>query len=482
MPRQRCPWIVLALLMACGGDGSPGQDAVDAGATVDAAEADAAPDAALPAPDAGPPPATGDVMWARSYDQAPTIASDDRFVQVAELADGSVVTLGRGQPLADELGRGGQPAGNDQILVVRYAPDGQRLWTHAFGGCGDDVPARLAISDDDDIFVAGQLGLDATCPGLDFAGAIALPPASGQVAFVAALSADGGERWIHLMSASEVAVTNLAVADDAGAVVLRVAHSGELTWAQGDVFAAGTLLVVLDATTGATRAHRRYEQLGHTELATDGHGQLLLFGVVSSSLDLGGAVLPLASGQQNYVAALPLDLGPPIWQTILPLVSDDFTMGDLDIAAAPDGNPVLAVSIYEPQTLDGVTYTPTGQAGILVLHVVDGVITASALVDEPGNDRLTSLAVDAWGEVLLDSWSLEAGVSPRVELRKCTADGQLLWSKALGSAQHQDSGQLAVGRDGSVAAVGSFGPTFSIGDGLTAQSGGFDAWVARLAP
>jgi len=137
----------------------------------------------------------GDLIWVRSYFGNEL---DDWFNQVAVQADGSIVAVGVSDsaigdypifPLEWKLGNG---------LVTKLTPEGDTMWTTAFGGlewarafgAGEMVRLNsLVIEEDGRIIVAGQTGI-----------AEGLVPADTKVngigdALIAGLAADGDLVW-----------------------------------------------------------------------------------------------------------------------------------------------------------------------------------------------------------------------------------------------------------------------------------------------
>jgi uncharacterized delta-60 repeat protein len=93
---------------------------------------------------AGPPATVTD----QYNGPAATGATDDRAAAIASATDGSgnVAVVGYGKNVA----------GNDDIYLIKYRPDGSRAWAATpFDGGGNDYPSGVAFAPNGDIFVTG---------------------------------------------------------------------------------------------------------------------------------------------------------------------------------------------------------------------------------------------------------------------------------------------------------------------------------------
>lgn len=96
--------------------------------------------------DIAPPP-----DWSTSFDSS----WDDRVVIAADLDHGLAVagTFGDSVDIGSVTLRS---AGREDVLIARYAPDGELAWKRAFGGSGTDEATAVGIAPTGDVYAAGR--------------------------------------------------------------------------------------------------------------------------------------------------------------------------------------------------------------------------------------------------------------------------------------------------------------------------------------
>jgi hypothetical protein len=83
--------------------------------------------------------------------------------------DDNVYVIGRQRGAIDISGQPQSPGGaGDDLLVVKYDPNGDYVWSLSYGGGLDDIPWGIAVNDDGKVFVTGEYR--GQPPGLDDAG------------------------------------------------------------------------------------------------------------------------------------------------------------------------------------------------------------------------------------------------------------------------------------------------------------------------
>jgi hypothetical protein len=85
---------------------------------------------------------TGALTWVKKWDGPFT----DTFHAVAIDADGNIIAVGG----TDSYG-----AGHDDLLIVKYAPDGTLLSQQTWGGSGHDTATGIAVDQDGNIYITG---------------------------------------------------------------------------------------------------------------------------------------------------------------------------------------------------------------------------------------------------------------------------------------------------------------------------------------
>ncbi|HEY3714775.1 MAG TPA: alpha/beta hydrolase-fold protein [Jatrophihabitantaceae bacterium] len=167
--------------------------------------------------------ANGTLLWTRQFGDA--TAADRAYALAPDGAGGSYLagyTKG-------SLG-GTANAGDKDALLVHLDRLGNPLWTHEFGGPGEDKALAVTASADS-VYVTGVTS--ATMPGGTAAG--------GTDGWVAAFAANGTQRWLHQVGSSGddlLAGATMAPSGDllvtgtlgADALVIALSPGGQTRW------------------------------------------------------------------------------------------------------------------------------------------------------------------------------------------------------------------------------------------------------------
>lgn len=106
---------------------------------------------------------------AQQFENAYRQPRSERGLDVAEMSDGSIITVGT----ASGYGKGG-----DDLMVMKTNASGSVLWTRYYGSSGDDAGNAVVISPQREIYVAGTT-----------------TTASGKLGYIVKLNAAGGLIW-----------------------------------------------------------------------------------------------------------------------------------------------------------------------------------------------------------------------------------------------------------------------------------------------
>jgi hypothetical protein len=116
----------------------------------------------------------------------------------------------------------------------------------------------------------------------------------------------------------------------------------------------------------------------------------------------------------------------------------------------------------------------------------------SKLFGDASNQIGSSIAVDGTGNVLSTGYfggTVDFGKGPLTSagsydlfVAKLDAAGNALWSKRFGDADAQHGTSIAVDGAGDVLMTGNFYGTVDFGKGPLTSAGGYDLFVAKLAP
>ena len=175
---------------------------------------------------------------------------DQRARAIAADGNGGVVVAGLFDSdfFVDGISLQPQTPSIDDLMLLRFDAVAETVWAAAYGSDGEETFARVAVDDDDNVYV----GVTAT-DAIDFGGDELVPsgPSDG---VVASFDEDGVHRWSRTIGGmQDDSIRALAIADDGGLLVggtVRAADPGCGTIG-GAEFNAG-LVAALDPVSGAT--------------------------------------------------------------------------------------------------------------------------------------------------------------------------------------------------------------------------------------
>jgi hypothetical protein len=245
--------------------------------------------------------AQGGHVWSERY--------GDSLVQGAQglAVDSSANVIAVGHyDGAPDFGGGPLPFTGSGAFTVKLDPNGNHLWSLAFGGGSSTVsPIDTAADGAGNVWLAGAVG-----GSVDFGGG-PLPFAGGNDLFVAKLSPNGGHLWSQSYGDSGSQVANGVATDAAGNVLLAVElFQGTLDLGGGAHIAAGSHDVVL-AKLGNAGAYAFSVRAGDSmsqvpwAVAADPTGHLLATGRFFGTLDFGaGAITAFGNGVDMFAVKL----------------------------------------------------------------------------------------------------------------------------------------------------------------------------------
>ena len=266
--------------------------------TADMAVATAPPDGGT-APDLRPLPPDlavalpgGTHVWSKSFGG---LGAESVYAVATDRSGNVIVTGSYNMPF--DLGGGMLPAsaGGDDIFIAKFDSAGKHLWSHSYGGPGNDYVPALAVDATGNILVAGAIDKPA-----DF-GRGMLPR---------------------------------------GAIVIKLSPAGETMWMRG--YAAAPIVG-----TDVSFA-------GFFSAAFDALGNAYLTGVFEVQFDVGGGVL-VSAGDTDIVLAKLDRAGAHVWSKRFGSALDDSSS---QVAIDPDGNVVFTGGLGGPVDFGGGPLTP----------------------------------------------------------------------------------------------------------------------------
>lgn len=344
---------------------------------------------------------------------------------VAIDANGTIVVTGTTTSAVD-FGGGTLPAfGGTDVFVLAFDPDGNHVWSKAFGGLTADTPTSIAIGAGAVVIAGSHNG------GIDFGGG----PLSATTtdAFAAKLSlADGSHIWAKSWGDTGTDRVNGVALDSAGNVLLTGVFASKIDFGTKMLVSAGSndIFVAKLGTDGSDQWSKAFGDVSNqsgTGIATDPDGNVLVTGMGGGSFTVGTATTLGSGASVQFGFAMKLGpAGATTWSLNLGTASSPV------VAADALSNVVLGLSFSNTVTFGGPTLTSTG-----------------------GSDYA---------------------------IGKLRSDGSHVWSRSFGQLADQSLSMIAAGPTGEIAIAGSNAGTVDFGGGPLVSAGQNDAIVAELAP
>jgi hypothetical protein len=369
----------------------------------------------------------------------PRIAVDPTggVVAGAEVLNGSTVSLG----IANGGSQTGPVNGEKDIFLVKLDDAGQHVWSTYLGARATSLPPTIdpvGNKELTDIAVDPSGNVYAVGFGQGHWGGTCIPNCPNSfdqdAAFVRKLDNSGAVQWSRTLDGpgSQLGMTATATAD---AVFVGGSFDGELDFNGQTVLPVVPLVTPFRAgflgrlsAAGDTVWVQAYEAQVHNILA-DG-SRLLVAGLYRDGQSFG---LPPSDGVppiewDAYVAELDLD-GNPAWATAHP---QGVFSGNIDVAAGPDGEVVIAGPYEDTFTVVGTT--------LEALSITQAFVIA--------HDPM----------------------------------GTALWARGFANPEGVDQKGLTVGADGHVLVSGNYDGPVDMGNQVLPHSGITNVYLAKLQP
>lgn len=306
-------------------------------------------------------------------------------------------------------------------------PPADAQWSRRFGDAARDTPLALAVHPDGRILVVGT-----------FEGTIDLGGGAFETdrdaLFVTELSPDGAHRWSRAIPQT-----------DGDVVIVRAVPAGD--------------------------------------------GWLVAGSYFGETLDLGGGPIVGTRGHNGFVVRLQ-DRGAVAWQFGLRSDVDAFVT---EVVEGLNGEVWVGGRFNGTLTVRERAFVSNGDFDVFVLRVTpDGRVQDSFQYGGAGLDAVTALAPrpggGLWlaglfeGTLALGEVTLTAVGERDAYLASLTADGQVGAVRALGTADSEELGQLALAPDGDLLLAGNLNGPLDLGGGPLPGGATRDVFVARWSP
>lgn len=440
--------------------------------------------------------------WAMRLGALSGVAIDNRpgFVTIAAGADGSSILAGSFTgtiPLGDVTLTSALSA----AFAIKLDAAGQPMWGKAFAPSnGETAFTAVAVDHAGDVILGGW----ASAPTGFGAAAV------GPGAFMVKLSVSGDHLWSRTIASPCQCYPNCVTA--ASPVIHALTTDG-----QGDIALGGSFCLTLDvgdgpvqkpvpanvaANAGFVAKLRGSDGSGKaadggwskvfgtglkaraTGVAVDAQGAVVAVGDFDADVSFGGSTLSSAGGSDVFLAKLAF----PFWQVQIGGPEDQFAAG---IAADPLGGLVLT-GFSSGATDVGGGPGVTGPFAVRYTSALSFDWSVALEGATPFWNRPISVAVATSGDIVLAGMftsALDIGGSPLGEsgggdafVAKLSASGELLWKKGYGGAAEDKVTAVAITPAGDPVLAGDTLGTIDFGLGPLASTMGRSMFVAKLSP
>ncbi|MEI7729777.1 MAG: hypothetical protein WCO56_09390 [Verrucomicrobiota bacterium] len=388
--------------------------------------------------------------------------------------------------------------GDRDLFLAKYDRAGNLLWARSAGGAGtDDWGIQIAVDRAGNVYLPGF-----ATDTISF-GTVSLPHSGGANCFVVKYNSSGIALWArHESSSSSNDAAVGVTVDSTDAVIFSGMYNAD---AQFD----GAPAVLRSGSTGGNNLFVvKYDASGNFVwqqrgtpsptsqalfgqcVAVDTNNSVFVVGAMGDGGNIGG--IQFASGNNGnmnpFLAKLD-STGNAVWAKSLSSSGGGLAR---NIALDRQGNIFVGGYYINNTTLAGFALPAAGNSDGYVLKCdANGNGIWAQRVAGPGNDSVTALAVDQFGNVLVggavDAASGGGGFnfSPsgaNAFLLKFDGNGNGLWARLVTSSPVGVFLAAALGLDGDVAAGGYFNGTGAAGPFTLNNQGGQDGMVVVLTP
>ncbi|MGC8829316.1 MAG: immunoglobulin domain-containing protein [Verrucomicrobiia bacterium] len=424
-----------------------------------------------------------DFLWARraggiQQDSANALAIDK---------NGNIVVVCGFNGSIDASGVNAQSAGNSDILILKYSPNGDLIWLKQAGGPGNDLPTSVAIGDDNSIYVGGFYEGSASfgTTNISQSDSSSGIMQTGTDIFVAKYNSNGELIWVKSFGgAGNDSVTSMVV-DRKGYLIFAGNYEGVITLDSQTIPSVGgrDIFIAKCSPNGEliwVKYAGGFEDDKVNSIAVDDDGNIFITGAYSRGTRFGNTTLDSLSTPDMFLAKYNSS-GELVW--VKSFAGAGIQEGKA-IAIDPTGQ-----SLY----VAGIFGQIEGEPGNIVFGQI--ILTSSnkidlfiARFDSSGNplmakgfnyddfDIATSIAVNPRNNILLNGFISD-------EINK----GIILLLDQYGGKINEfilDNTEVSAGMftpENNYCVVGSFVGTTEFGTNELTSAGGQDAFVGKIS-
>jgi hypothetical protein len=239
----------------------------------------------------------GNHIWSKRFGEV----GDQGGYAAAADASGNVIVAGYFNGTIDFGGGVLTSAGDRDIFVAKFKPDGDHLWSERFGDGSSQTALAIAVDVSGDAIVAGYFE-----GAVDFGGG-ALTSAGGEDIFVAKLGSGGAHDWSERFGDASGQNPQDVAVDASGNVTVTGYFMGTVNFG-GGTLTAGSSGDMYVAKFGSGGAHVWSKRFGDGKgavgrsVAVDASGNSIVTGYFPGIVNFGGGALASAGGYDVFVA------------------------------------------------------------------------------------------------------------------------------------------------------------------------------------
>jgi hypothetical protein len=362
---------------------------------------------------------------------------------------------------------------------VAGTPKGlDNIWDNTYA-----TAVTLAVSPDGQVSFTAQFDDD-----VDFGGGPIGPLSDANVAIVD-LGPDGAYRAAKLQNSPPGFYVDDMAYDPAGSLILTGGFDGSIDLGGIPLASAGmTDMYVAKRTAGRIEWARRFGGAKtdySNRVAVDADGNIVVIGVIQGAADFVDGPAP-AGMEDGFVLKLS-PTGSTLWSKRF---SSPSGTGVGRVVIGADGSIVVSASFKTQVDVAGTVLSASGtNEGFLAkFNAVGALQWAKKFGDGPGIN-FYGLAVDRQGAIAVAT-SFNTSISiggKRIDayredglVAKLSADGSLLWTKAISGSEDEYAVDVAFSPEGDIILVGSFSSSLDLGTGAMKSAGSRNTFVAEL--
>jgi hypothetical protein len=334
---------------------------------------------------------SGQCKWAKRFGDS----SMDSGTAVAVDGAGNIYLLAAIHGFVD-FGGGDVfgPAAQD-IALAKFDGNGTHIWSHAYGGIGEDQGTRMVIDAAGNVIICGYFSGTASLGGPDV---IAVGPADG---FIAKYTSGGVWQSNQVVSGNGTQIVYALATDAASNVYVTGYFNTEVTFPGFSPVASAGGLDLFIAKYNSAGTIQWTQRRGGTgddigiAIGADAAGNLAVGGAFHDTVNLGGGSLVSAGGFDGFLARYNTS-GVHQWSLRFG------TVGDLETAYGVALNSASKVFLSATSEADiGGAIGSGGPDVLIAKYSSTGILTWSRLVGGTGDDRGDALAVDVGDNIVV---------------------------------------------------------------------------------